>query len=194
MGQVIRPVLKMDGHGTHCAGTAGGKTVGVAPGATVAAVKVLFDSGSGSLSYILGALDWVVQQDARSAVASMSLGGQGRSSSEKIAIDAAVSKGVVVVVAAGNANVDACKWSPAYVAKAITGGSIDYRYQRTEFSNFGKCVDIWAPGSGILSTSHSNDGGYTTWSGSSMACPHVSGAAALIMGERMLGRARCVHA
>merc|ERR1712027_278246 len=141
------------GHGTHCAGTAGGTRYGVAPGAQVRSVKVLSDQGSGSWSWSYEALDWLATSSVRPAIASMSLGGGGVISGMRDAVNAAVSAGVTVVVAAGNDNSDACGFSPAYVPSAITVGSIA-----------------------------STDSGTTSLSGTSMACPHVSGGAALILG------------
>ena len=170
------------GHGTHCAGTAGGTNYGVAPSAQIRSVKVLGDNGSGSWSWSYQALDWLATSSVRPAVASMSLGGNGRVAGMKDAVNAAVNAGVVVVVAAGNSNSDACGFSPAYVPSAITVGSTTSNDQRSSFSNYGTCTDIWAPGSSVLSASHTSDTGTATFSGTSMACPHVSGAAALILG------------
>merc|ERR1711963_254416 len=170
------------GHGTHCAGTAGGTRYGVAPGAQVRSVKVLSDQGSGSWSWSYEALDWLATSSVRPAIASMSLGGGGVISGMRDAVNAAVSAGVTVVVAAGNDNSDACGFSPAYVPNAITVGSTTSTDSRSSFSNYGSCVDIWAPGSAIVSASHTSDSGTTSLSGTSMACPHVSGGAALILG------------
>lgn len=173
--------LDRQGHGTHCAGTAAGEVYGVAPGAKVQSVKVLSDRGSGSWSWSNYALDWMASSSVRPAVASMSLGGQGIVSSMRGAVNAAVSAGVTVVVAGGNSNSDSCNFSPAFVPNAITVGSTDSRDRRSSFSNYGSCTNIWAPGSQVTSLSHRTDTGTTTFSGTSMACPHVSGAAALVL-------------
>jgi subtilisin family serine protease len=169
------------GHGSHCAGTVAGKTYGVAPGATIHGVKVLSNSGSGSWSWSYSALDWVATKGDRPALCSMSLGGAGTVNAMADAVDAAVDAGVTVVVAGGNDNSDACGFSPAYVPSAITVGSTTEQDTRSSFSNFGSCTDIWAPGSDITSASHESDTGSATMSGTSMACPHVSGGAALVL-------------
>jgi len=169
------------GHGTHCAGTAGGSRFGVAPSATVHAVKVLSDQGSGSLSWSYSALDWLAVNGLRPAVASMSLGARGRHEAFSEAIDTASNAGIVVVVAAGNSNDDACNYSPAYVTAALTVGSTTVSDTRSTFSNYGRCTDIWAPGSNIRSAGHTDDGEANEKSGTSMACPHVSGAAAILL-------------
>jgi len=171
------------GHGTHCAGSATGNTYGVAPSAQVRSVKVLSDQGSGSWSWSFSALDWLATSSVRPAVASMSLGGSGTIQAMKDAVDAAVAAGVTVVVAAGNDNTDACGFSPAYVPSAITVGSTDSTDARSYFSNYGTCVDIWGPGSSVLSAGHTSDSATATYSGTSMACPHVSGGAALVLGR-----------
>lgn len=173
-----------DGHGTHCAGTIAGKTYGVAPNAMVHAVKVLADDGSGSTAGILAAMDWVSRYAPRPAVMSMSLGGEGRSMAEKRAVEQAVKAGVTVVVAAGNENDDACKYSPAFVPAAISTGATTPQDSRASFSNYGSCVDIWAPGEDILSAGVRSDRSEDTMSGTSMACPHVSGAAALLLDQQ----------
>merc|ERR1712038_1045619 len=169
------------GHGTHCAGTAGGTRYGVAPGAQVRSVKVLSDQGSGSWSWSYEALDWLATGSVRPAIASMSLGGGGVISGMRDAVNAAVNAGVTVVVAAGNDNSDACGFSPAFVPNAITVGSTTSTDSRSSFSNYGSCTNIWAPGSSVLSAGHRSDTASATFSGTSMACPHVSGATALVL-------------
>jgi len=169
------------GHGTHCAGSAAGQSYGVAPAAAVKAVKVLGDDGSRWWSWSYSALDWLATSYVRPAVASMSLGGSGTQQAMKDAVDAAVDAGVTVVVAGGNSNSNACGFSPAFIPSAITVGSTTSTDSRSSFSNYGACTDIWAPGSDVLSAGHTSDTGSQTFSGTSMACPHVSGAAALIL-------------
>jgi len=169
------------GHGTHCAGTAAGAQYGVATEASIRSVKVLSDRGSGSWSWSYAALDWMAASSIRPAVASMSLGGFGNQAAMRIAVDSAVAAGVTVVVAAGNSNSDACRFSPAFVESAITVGSTTSNDERSSFSNYGPCVNIWAPGSAVLSAGHTSDTSTRSLSGTSMACPHVSGAAALVL-------------
>lgn len=168
------------GHGTHVAGTVAGSSVGVAPKATVHGVRVLGCDGRGSVTAIIRGLDWVAQNAQKPAVANMSLGG-GASAAEDEAVARLVRSGVTTVVAAGNSSMDACRTSPARAPEAITVAASTRNDSMSSFSNYGRCVDIYAPGSDIRSSIMS--GGYASWSGTSMASPHVAGAAALILGQ-----------
>jgi len=173
-----------DGHGTHVAGAVGGTSYGVAKQATLHAVKVLGDDGMGKESYWVSAIDWVMSSGQRPAVIQMSLGGSGKPGrSAKHAVSEAVAAGIPVMIAAGNADTDACSYSPAGVPDAFTVGATDENNQRAYFSNYGSCVDIMAPGVNIVSAGHTGNSATATKSGTSMACPMVSGAAALLMGE-----------
>ena len=167
-----------NGHGTHVAGTVGGSTYGVAKSALLRGVRVLNCSGSGSTSGVIAGVDWVRNNRINPAVANMSLGG-GASSSLDTAVNNLANSGVAIAVAAGNSNTDACTQSPARAASAITVGSTTQTDARSSFSNFGVCLDLFAPGSGILSAWFSSDTATATLSGTSMASPHVAGAAAL---------------
>merc|ERR1719272_2768014 len=169
------------GHGTHCSGTVGGIKSGVAKGSTLHAVKVLTDQGRGSTGGIINAIDWVMQNGVKPAVISMSLGGPGTSQVYKTAIDKASAARVVSVVAGGNSNANACTFSPAFVPSAITVGATDKNDARARFSNYGSCTDIWGPGVDILSSWKTSDSSYNSISGTSMACPHVAGATALLL-------------
>jgi subtilisin family serine protease len=167
-----------NGHGTHVSGTIGGSTYGVAKSALLRGVRVLDCNGSGSTSGVIAGVDWVTNNHINPAVANMSLGG-GASSSLDTAVNNLANSGVPIAVAAGNSNVDACGTSPARAANAITVGSTTTSDARSSFSNFGTCLDIFAPGSGILSAWFSSDTATATLSGTSMASPHVAGVAAL---------------
>jgi subtilisin family serine protease len=173
--------LDRQGHGSHCAGSAMGTSYGVASEALAYAVKTLSDQGSGARSWQVSALDWITTKGNRPGVISMSLGGPGQDAGYNRAIDAATAGGLTVVVAAGNSNTDACGFSPAFADKAITVGATDSNDERASYSNYGTCNDIMAPGSAITSCGVGSDSDDWTISGTSMACPHVSGGAALIL-------------
>ncbi len=176
-----------NGHGTHVAGTIGARddaasVVGMAPGVALTGVKVLGCSGSGSTSTVIKGVDWVTANAVKPAVANMSLGG-GVSTMLDNAIVRSVNSGVVYAIAAGNSAVDACTQSPARVGRtlagAITVAATDSADAEASFSNYGSCVDTWAPGVSILSTYL--NGGLAIASGTSMASPHAAGAAALYL-------------
>lgn len=169
-----------NGHGTHVAGTVGGTTWGVAKAVSLIPVRVLDCAGSGAWSGVIAGIDWVANSTLRPAVANMSLGG-GVSASVDAAVAGAVSKGVVVVVAAGNSAADACTASPAREPSAITVGATTTLDYRASFSNWGSCVDIFAPGSGITSAWSTSATATNTIGGTSMASPHVAGVAALAL-------------
>ena len=168
-----------NGHGTHVAGTIGGATYGVAKGVKLVAVRVLGCDGSGSNSGVIAGVDWVAANAPAGAVANMSLGG-GASTTTDAAVARAVAKGVVMVVAAGNDSGNACSYSPAREPSAITVGATTSSDARASYSNFGTCVDIFAPGSTITSAWYTSNTATNTISGTSMASPHVAGIAALI--------------
>ena len=176
-----------NGHGTHVAGTAAAKdnasaVVGVAPGAPLTGVKVLGCNGSGYMSAVIKGVDWVTANAVKPAVANMSLGG-GASTALDDALTRSAASGVFYVVAAGNEGADACAFSPARAATGANGivavGATDAENQAASWSNWGPCVDAWAPGVSIRSTRRG--GGTTTMSGTSMAAPHVAGVAALYL-------------
>jgi aqualysin 1 len=169
-----------NGHGTHVAGTTGGSTYGVAKSVRLISVRVLNCNGSGTISGIVAGVNWVTNNRVRPAVANMSLGG-GASTSLDNAVNNSINAGVTYVVAAGNSNANACNYSPARVSAAITVGSTTSSDARSSFSNYGTCVNIFAPGSSITSAWHSSNTATNTISGTSMASPHVAGVAALYL-------------
>lgn len=169
-----------NGHGTHVAGTIGGTTYGVAKGVTLHPVRVLDCSGSGTNSGVIAGVDWVRLNAVKPAVANMSLGGSV-SSALDTAVANAISSGVVFGIAGGNSNANACNYSPARVPSAITVGATDSADARASYSNYGTCLDIFAPGSSITSAWYTSDTAINTISGTSMATPHLVGVAALYM-------------
>ena len=171
-----------NGHGTHVAGTVGGADYGVAPSVSIVPVRVLDCYGSGNLSDVIAGLNWVAANHApgQLAVANMSLGG-GYSEALNAAVQSVIDDGVTVVVAAGNDGMDACGNSPASVAAAITVGATDSNDQRAYFSDYGTCVDLFAPGVDIMSSWHDSSTAAETLSGTSMAAPHVAGGVALTL-------------
>jgi aqualysin 1 len=176
-----------NGHGTHVAGTVGGVAWGVAKNVRLVPVRVLNCRGSGTWSGVIAGIDWVTQNAQQPAVANMSLGG-GASDAVDDAVGNAVRAGITMVVAAGNDSADACRYSPARAGPAITvaathisGSGNNQRDARTSWSNYGSCVDLFAPGASITSAWHSNDTATNTISGTSMSSPHVAGVAALLL-------------
>lgn len=171
-----------NGHGTHVAGTAAGTTFGIAKAASIVPVRVLDCAGSGTNTGVIAGLDWIIANHSAgvAAVANMSLGG-GTSLALDTAVQNAINDGVVMAVAAGNSNTNACNSSPARAANAITVGATDRTDTRASYSNFGGCVDLFAPGSNITSTWINSATATNTNSGTSMASPHVAGAAAVLL-------------
>ena len=172
-----------NGHGTHVAGTVGGSDYGVAKGTTLHPIRVLDCNGSGTTSGVIKGVDWTAENAIKPAVANLSLGG-GASDALDEAVREASALGITMVVAAGNEDADACNSSPAREKSAITVGATNRDDGRASFSNWGKCLDIFAPGKDITSAWHTSDYATKTISGTSMAAPHVAGVAALILKER----------
>jgi subtilisin family serine protease len=178
-----------NGHGTHVAGTVAGAAYGVAKAARLVSVRVLGCDGSGSFSGIIAGMDWVAANGTLPAVANISIGGlvPQRSASVDAATASLVASGVTVSLAAGNGipnggvGIDACSGTPGGHPDAITVGASDKTDKKTVWSNFGDCVDLFAPGSSIVSAIHTNDTGTAVKSGTSMAAPHVAGVAALYL-------------
>jgi subtilisin family serine protease len=174
-----------NGHGTHVAGTVAGSSYGVAKGARIYGVRVLNCSGSGTTAQVVAGIDWVTANAVRPAVANMSLGGSANSSIDT-AVNNSINAGITYAVAAGNGNIlgirqNACNYSPARVPNAITVGATQNNDAAASFSNYGTCVDILAPGVNITSAWYSSNTATNTISGTSMASPHVAGAAALVL-------------
>jgi hypothetical protein len=169
-----------NGHGTHVAGTVGGATYGVAKSVSLHAVRVLNCQGSGSNSGVIAGVDWVTSNHQNPAVANMSLGG-GASSALDTAVGNSISSGVTYAIAAGNDGLNACNYSPARVSSAITVGATTSTDARASYSNYGTCLDVFAPGSSITSAWNTSNTATNTISGTSMATPHVAGVAALYL-------------
>ncbi|MFI1396977.1 S8 family peptidase [Streptomyces sp. NPDC020681] len=170
-----------NGHGTHVAGTIAGAAHGVAKKAKIVAVRVLDDNGSGTTEQVVAGIDWVTKNHQGPSVANMSLGG-GADEALDEAVRKAIASGVTFGVAAGNESSDASQGSPSRVKEAITVASSTKEDEQSSFSNFGEIVDIYAPGSDITSAWNDSDEGTKTISGTSMATPHVVGAAAIYLG------------
>ncbi|MER5895004.1 S8 family peptidase [Streptomyces sp. NPDC001876] len=170
-----------NGHGTHVAGTIAGAAHGVAKKAKIVAVRVLDDAGSGTTEQVVAGIDWVTENHQGPSVANMSLGG-GADPALDAAVQKAIASGVTFAVAAGNESSDAGEGSPSRVPEAITVASSTETDEQSSFSNYGSVVDIYAPGSEITSAWNDSDDGTNTISGTSMATPHVVGAAAVYLG------------
>ncbi|WP_033441423.1 S8 family serine peptidase [Saccharothrix sp. NRRL B-16314] len=171
-----------NGHGTHVAGTVGGTAHGVAKGVQLIAVKVLNCQGSGTTAGVVNGVNWVTQNAVKPAVANMSLGG-GVDSALDTAVRNSIAAGITYAVASGNSNANACNYSPARVAEALSVNASTNTDARASFSNFGTCTDLFAPGQNITSAWMTNDTSTNTISGTSMASPHVAGAAALYLAD-----------
>jgi len=169
-----------NGHGTHVAGTVGGSTYGVAKAVKLVAVRVLDCDGSGTTAGVISGVNWVTSNAIKPAVANMSLGGTA-STSLDTAISNSIAAGITYGIAAGNDSLNACNYSPARVTAAITVGATTSADARASYSNYGSCLDIFAPGSSITSAWYTSTSATNSISGTSMATPHVVGAAALVL-------------
>jgi aqualysin 1 len=169
------------GHGTHVAGIVGSSTYGVAKAANLYGVRMLPCSGSGLVSNLIAAVDWVTANRINPAIANVSINASSNSPSMNLAINNSITSGVTFAVSAGNNNFDACQISPSNIPAALTVGATTASDNRAGYSNFGPCIDIWAPGHGITSLGHSSDTAIRTMSGTSMASPMVAGVAALYL-------------
>lgn len=173
--------IDCNGHGTHVAGIIGSATYGVAKGAYLHGVRVLGCNGSGSISNLVAAVDWLTANAVHPAVANISLAAGGNSPSLETSVTNSINSGITYAIAAGNGNLDACNFTPAHTPAALTVGASDETDLRALYSNYGPCVDLFAPGNRVDSTWASSDTAVNNLSGSSMAAPMVAGVAALYL-------------